>query len=359
MAALTRIRHGDADHSWHRSARGGLALASLLALLGCSQREAPVPGDADALTFEPVAQHPVSGKLPVLDVAVWRQSSGLDEDRLYAAAGSEGLVVHLADGAFLQRLARSAASRVAVLYAMPVDDVRADFLVAVDPLAAQLTWFEINAGSGALRRLAGKPADIGEAVGGLCTHYDPASQRHRVLVVTRSGELQDWTAVAYAGKQPNFANRIEARLERRLPLGGAGGDCAADPATGNIYVIVGERELRRVVSDWSSPAEPVARSGASFEPEGVVEAVDVVRGTDGSAILLTVDRAGRRLAALDATGQLLASLELDAAATVLGSGGELVAIVTDEGELRLGAWSRVSTALGLRAAPHRGSATRP
>jgi hypothetical protein len=51
MAALTRIRHGDADHSWHRSARGGLALASLLALLGCSQREAPAPGDADALTF--------------------------------------------------------------------------------------------------------------------------------------------------------------------------------------------------------------------------------------------------------------------------------------------------------------------
>jgi myo-inositol-hexaphosphate 3-phosphohydrolase len=242
---------------------------------------------------------------------------------------------------------------------MPVDDLRADFLVVVDPVANQLTWFEINAGSGALRRLAGKPADVGEAVGGLCTHYDAASQRHRVLVVTRSGELQDWTAVAYAGKQPNFANRIEARLEGRFTLDGAGGDCAADPATGDVYVIVDARELRRVVSDRSSPSKPLARSGESFQLEGVVETVDVVRGAGGSTTLLTVDRAGRRLAALDASGRLLASLQLDTAVTVLGSGGELVAIVTDEGELRLGTWSRVSKALGLRDAPHRGSATQP
>jgi len=160
-----------------RTAPWALVLLPLLAASGCGERKAQTAVEADPPVFAAAANHPVSGTLPARDVAVWRQRSGLDEDRYYAAAGSEGIVVHLADGAFLQRLGQSAASHLAVLYAMPVDEVVADFLVAVDPSTSRLTWFEIDAGSGALRRLAGEPAEVGEEVAGLCTHYDAGARR--------------------------------------------------------------------------------------------------------------------------------------------------------------------------------------
>jgi len=323
-----------------------LVLAPLLALPGCGQREAPVV-EAGPLTFEPAARHPASGPLPARDVAVWRQPTGVNEDRFYVAVGSEGIMVHLADGTFLQRLAQSDASNLDVLYALPVDAVVADFLVAVDPSRAQLTWFEINAGSGALRRLAGQPADIGEAVAGLCTHSDAGANRHRVVVVTRSGTLQDWTAVAFAGKQPNFANRIVATRERTLPLGGAGGDCVVDPATGDVYVVVDASEVRRVGADWTVAPLPVMRSGDPQSLDGSVTSIDLVRDAEGAPLLLVVDRDGGRLVATDDAGRLFATVALQPKITALRSAGDSVAVVTDSAEVRLAAWSRVSARLGL------------
>jgi len=323
-----------------------LVLAPLLALPGCGQREAPVV-EAGPLTFEPAARHPASDPLPARDVAVWRQPTGVNEDRFYAAVGSEGIMVHLADGTFLQRLAQSDASNLDVLYALPVDAVVADFLVAVDPSRAQLTWFEINAGSGALRRLAGQPADIGEAVAGLCTHSDAGANRHRVVVVTRSGTLQDWTAVAFAGKQPNFANRIVATRERTLPLGGAGGDCVVDPATGDVYVVVDASEVRRVGADWTVAPLPVMRSGDPQSLDGSVTSIDLVRDAEGAPLLLVVDRDGGRLVATDDAGRLFATVALQPKITALRSAGDSVAVVTDSAEVRLAAWSRVSARLGL------------
>lgn len=325
-----------------------LAVVPLLALPGCGQREAPV-AEAGPLSFEPAAKHPASGALPVRDVAVWRQPGGVNEDRYYAALGSEGIMVHLADGAFLQRLAQSAASHLGVLHALPVDEVVADFLVAVDPSRSQLTWFEINAGSGALRRLAGQPADIGDAVAGLCTHSNAGARRHRVVVVTRSGTLQDWKVAAHAGKQPNFANRIVATRERTLPLGGAGGDCAVDPATGDVYVVVDASEVRRVDADWNLAALPVIRSGDPQSLDGTVNSIDLVRGTDG-ALLLVVDQDGGRLVASDAAGRMLASVELEPKVAALRADGESVAVVTGSAELQLAAWARVAAALGLEGA---------
>jgi hypothetical protein len=323
-----------------------LVIAPLLALPGCGQRDAPVV-EAGPLTFEPAAGHPASGPLPTRDVAVWRQPTGVNEDRFYAAAGSEGIMVHLADGAFLQRLAQSDASHLDVLYALPVDAVVADFLVAVDPSRAQLTWFEINAGSGALRRLAGQPADIGEAVAGLCTHSDAGANRHRVVVVTHSGALQDWSAVAHAGKQPNFANRIVATRERTLPLGGAGGDCVVDPATGDVYVVVDASEVRRVEADGTVAAWPVTRSDGSRSLDGKVTSIDLVRNAGGAPLLLAVDRDGGRLVATDDAGRVLATVALQPRITALRSAGDSVAVVTHSAELRLAAWSRVSARLGL------------
>ncbi|GEM_PF-5892605 len=332
-----------------------LVVAPLLALPGCGQREAPVV-ETGPLTFGPAAHHPVSGPLPAGDVAVWRQPTGVNEDRFYAAVGSEGIMVHLADGAFLQRLAQSAASHLGVLYAMPVDEVVADFLVAVDPSRAQLTWFEINAGSGALRRLAGQRADIEDAVAGLCTHSDAGASRHRVVVVTPSGTLQDWTAVAYAGKQPNFANRIVATRERTLALGGSGGDCAVDPATGDVYVVVDAREVRRVDADWTLAPQPLLRGGDPQSLDGTVTSIDLVRDARGAPLLLLVDRDGERLVASDNAGRVLATIALEPKVTTLRSAGDSVAVVTDSAELQLAAWARVAAALGLPGTAQRQTA---
>lgn len=330
-----------------RAALRTLVFIPLVAAIGCSQREAPPVTEPAPLAFAPAAGHPASGPLPALDVAVWRQPAGLDQDRYYAAIGSEGIMVHLADGAFLQRLAQSAASHLAVLYAVPVDEVAADFLVAVDPTNSQLSWFEINAGSGALRRLAGQPAEVGDTVGGLCTHYVAGTRRHQVVVVTRAGELQDWTAVAHAGKQPNFANRIIASRERSLPLGGAGGDCAVDP-NGNIFVVVDGIEVRRVNADAKIAAEPVIRSGEPGALEGTISAIDVVTDGEGQPVLLVVDQDGRRLVASDASGRLLGSAPLGHTVSAFESGGDSVAIVAEGGELRLGGWIELSAVLGIR-----------
>lgn len=324
-----------------------LAFVPLLATFGCSQHEAPPAVESAPLAFASVAGHPASGPLPALDVATWRQPAGLDEDRYYAAVGNEGIMVYLADGAFLQRLAQSAASHLGVLYAMPVDEVVADFLVAVDPANSELTWFEINAGSGALRRLAGQRAEVGDAVGGLCTHYDANARRHRVVVVTQAGELQDWTAVAYAGKQPNFANRIVATLERTLALGRAGADCTVDP-DGNVFVVVDGLEVRRVNADSTMPAGAVIRSGEPGSLEGTITAIDVVMDGEGQAVLLVVDQGGRRLVASDASGRLLGSTALGHTVSALDTGGDTAAIVAEGGELRLGAWSELSAVLGIR-----------
>jgi myo-inositol-hexaphosphate 3-phosphohydrolase len=324
-----------------------LVIAPLFVLAGCGQREAPVvaPG---SLTFKDAAPHPAGEVLSALDVAVWRQPAGVDGDRFYAAVGSEGIMVHLEDGGFLQRLAHSAASHVGVLYAMPVDEVVADFLVAVDPSRSQLTWFEINAGSGALRRLAGESADIGEAVAGLCTHSTAGTSGHRVVVVTRSGVMQDWTVVAHAGKQPNFANRIVATRDRTLTLGGAGGDCAVDPTTGAVYVVVDAREVRRVDANGTLAPQPALRSGDPRSLRGTVTSIDLVRDVRDASWLLVVDDGGRRLVASDVAGQELASVALEPSVTSLRSAGGSVAVVTDSAAMQLADWAQVAAALGLK-----------
>jgi hypothetical protein len=323
-----------------------LAVAALFALPGCGQREIPVV-EAGPLTFESTAHHPASGPLPAQDVAIWRQPTGAHESRFYAAVGSEGIMVHLADGAFLQRLAQSATSHLGVLHAMPVDEVVADFLVAVDPSQDQLTWFEINAGSGALRRLAGQPAKVGDRVAALCTQSDASAKRHRILVVTHSGALQDWTAVAQSGKQPNFANRIVATLERTIPLGGAGGDCAVDQATGAVFVLVDGREVRRVDADWTLSTTPVIRSGETHSLDGTVTSIELIRGAGDAPQLLLVDQDGRRLVASDQSGRVLASIALEPKVATLRTAGDAVAVVTDSAELQVAPWSRIAARLGL------------
>lgn len=331
-----------------RTALRSLVLLPLLAKSGCGDREAPPAIAADPPVFAAVASHPVSGTLAARDVAVWRQQSGLDEDRYYAAAGSEGIVVHLADGAFLQRLAQSGASHLGVLYAVPVDEVVADFLVAVDPSTSRLTWFEIDAGSGALRRLAGEPAEVGEEVAGLCTHYDAGARRHRVLVVTRAGELQEWIAVAHAGKQRNFANRIVATQQRTLPLGGAGGDCAAAPG-GEVYVVVDGRDLKQVDAQWT--IEPAAAGDAALQPSaGAITAIDWMGDDSGQPLLLIADQDGRRLVTSSPSGQVIATTGLEHPVVALQSGGDALAIVAEDGTLRIGAWSRLVGLIGVRGA---------
>jgi hypothetical protein len=294
-----------------------------------------------------VANHPVSGALPARDVAVWRQRSGLDEDRYYAAAGSAGVVVYLEDGAFLQRLAQSQASHLGVLYGVPVDEVVADFLVAVDPSTSQLNWFEIDSGSGALRRLAGESAEIGEEVGGLCTHYDPDARRQRVFVVTRAGDLQGWTAVAQAGKRPNFANRIIATRERVLTLGGTGGDCAIAPG-GEVYVVVDGREVKRVDAQWM--IEAVAIGDVELQPPvGAITAIDWLADDPGRPLLLIADQDGLRLVASSPSGHVVGARELEQSVVALRGGGDALAIVGKDGALRLGAWSRLAGLTGSRS----------
>lgn len=323
-----------------------VVLLPLLAASGCGERESRPAVEEGPPVFVAVASHPVSGALPARDVAVWRQRSGLDEDRYYAAAGSEGIFVHLADGAFLQRLGQSAASHLGVLYAVPVDEVLADFLVAVDPSTSRLTWFEIDSGSGALRRLAGEPAEVGEEVGGLCTHYDAEARRHRVLVVTRAGELQEWIAVAHAGKQPNFANRIVATRKRALPLGGAGGDCAVAPG-GEAYVVVNGRDLMRVDAQWT--AEAVAVGGGTLQPPArAITAIGLMLDDSGQPLLLVADQDGRRLVTSSPSGQVIATTGLEHGVVALQGGGDALAIVAEDGTVRLGAWSRLAGLTGVR-----------
>lgn len=349
------IDHCLPRHSGSRTARSlpFLIGAALLALPGCGQHDAPVedgvPIDSPYI-FERLAHHPASGQLPVEDIAVWRQPSGLNEDRFYAAVGSEGIMVHLANGAFLQRLAQSAASNLGVLYAMPVGEVVADFLVAVNPSLAQLTWFEINAGSGALRRLAGIPAEIGDTVAAVCTHSDEGAKRHRVVVVTHKGALQEWIAVAQAGKQPNFANRIVATHERTLQLEGAGGDCAVDQATGDIFVVVDAREVRRVGADWTLAPRSVFRSGEPQSLDGTVTSIDHIRGVGGMPLLLLVDQGGGRLVAADDAGRVLATIALAPKVATLRSAGDTVVVVTDTAAVQFASWALVSTRLGLQGA---------
>jgi len=325
-----------------------VVLLPLLVATGCGEREATPEIAVDPPVFAAAAHHPVRGLLPARDVAAWRQRSGLDEDRYYAAAGSEGIVVYLSDGAFLQRLGQSAASHLGVLYDVPVDEVVADFLVAVDPSASRLTWFEIDAGSGALRRLAGEPAEVGEEVAGLCTHHDADSRRHRVLVATRSGELQEWIAVAHAGKQPNFANRIVATRERTLQLGGAGGDCAVAPG-GDVHVVVDGGELARVDAQWRLHTGAVS-GGALQTSAGAITAIDLLLDNSGQAQLLIADQDGRRLVTSSPAGRLMATTGLEQRVVAMDGGGDALAIVTEGGELRIGAWSRMTDLLGVRDA---------
>ncbi len=325
-----------------------VALMPLLATFGCGKREAPPAIAPDPPAFAAVANHPVSGALPARDVAVWRQRSGLDEDRYYAAAGSEGVVVYLEDGAFLQRLAQSQASHLGVLYGVPVDEVVADFLVAVDPSTSRLVWFEIDSRSGALRRLAGQPADVGAEVAGLCTHYDADQRRHRVLVVTRGGELQEWIAVAHAGKQPNFANRMVATRQRTLALDGAGGDCAVAPG-GEIYVVVNRRELMRVDARWTVDALTIG-DAALRPPPGAVTAMDLLPDDPGPVLLLIADQDGRRLVSSTTAGRVIATTGLEHPVIAMQGGGDALAVVNDDGTLRIGAWTRIAGLLGVRGA---------
>lgn len=322
------------------------AFAALLAgtlVAGCAD-EPVAPGPAPVLDLAEFEPNPAGPPAEVLDV-VGCGAAGSPAAALYLAVGAAGLDVHRADGRHLQRLGRSPVTRLARLDDVAVDDRRVPLLAAADGDTGIVQWFAVDERSGALQRMPSPSMRIEGGLGGLCGQRDPASGATYLVATTLDGHLERWQVEARSERRPGRPHRVLATLDRRVPIDAPAGDCAADPATGDLVIVRADGALRR--ASWpSDPAQVALLEPFGADPESRQRDITFVGRAGGDPVLLALDHSGKELRILSGTGHPLASWRLPQPAGAVAGGPPALAIVTATGDaMRFAPWTDVEARL--------------
>jgi myo-inositol-hexaphosphate 3-phosphohydrolase len=323
------------------------AFAALLAgmlVAACADRpSASAPAPVLALAeFEP---NPAGPPAAVLDVAGWGAAGAPAAAALYVAIGVAGIDVHRADGSHLQRLGRSPVTRLARLDGVAVDDRRVTLLAGADGETGTVQWFAIDERSGALQRMPSASTRIEGGLAGLCGQRNPESGAAYLVATTLDGHLERWQVEARSERIPGRPHRVLATLERRVALDRPAGECAADPATGELLVIGDGGALLRANLPRGM-AETVRTAPLASAPAAAVRDIAWIERADGNPVILALDDDGRGLRVLSAAGDPLANWTLAQAAGAVAGGPPALAVVTAGGNsMQFAPWTDVADRL--------------
>lgn len=238
-----------------------LAATTSLALGGCATTT-PAPG-APAVTArvetEPTAQAGANSAALALD-------GDLARSIVIGSGESGGIEIYGLDGARRGGAAAGDVAGLDIRYGVPLNGGAITLLAALDAEANALRFFQVQ--DGALTEISARPVPIGFAGESVCLWRDARSGAVHAFALGGAGEIGQFSLFDAGG------GRVDARLVRRLHLASEAAYCAADDASGALYVTEQGVGLWRFNADAESENVPVLidarRLGAITEEAGGV-----------------------------------------------------------------------------------------
>jgi len=224
--------------------------SSLLCAGSALAQAAPAaPSVSAARETQPTAQGGANGAV------VWLGADAASA-RIVGSGELGGLEVYGLDGARQSSAAGGEVVGVDVRYNVPVGGRRATVFAAGDAQANTLRFYEGGL-DGRLVEIGARAVPVGFALESLCLFASALDGNLYAYALGGGGEIQQF--VVYASPD----GRLDARPVRRLHLASEVSYCAADDATGDLYV------AEQGVGVWRFPADP--------EAEVVPELIDARR----------------------------------------------------------------------------------
>jgi 3-phytase len=232
-------------------------------------------------------------------------------------------------------------------------------LAALDAATNRLRLFTLDADAATARERTVSEINLGFASESLCLYRDARDSTLYAFALGAGGEIAQYTIFARD-------NGLDARLVRRLHLASEVSFCAADDATGDLYV------AEQGVGFWRFPADPeaevvpqlidAARIGHVTEEAGGL----AVYNAGAASYLVASDASGNQFHVYDRNADhafvgtfsvsgVEAAGGLNATSFALGAGfpqGALIAMDDENAagtNYKLVSWSEIAGALGLAA----------
>jgi 3-phytase len=228
---------------------------------------------------EPVMDHGDAAD----DPAIWVHPDDPARSRIIAAQKKRGIEVYDLVGRRVQQLADGRMNNVDLRQNVQLGGRPRDIVAASNRTHRLLSIYEVDRRTGMLRDAAANPIPTGmRDPYGLCMYRSAASGKLYVFINNSDhGEFRQWELEA-------SADRIGARLVREFAVGTQAEGCAADDATGALYVAEEDVGLWRYKAEPDGGAERVRidHTGKGGRLEADVEGVAILPGADGKGFLV-------------------------------------------------------------------------
>lgn len=251
--------------------RLALLMFSPLLLAACNMARQDASADSAARpVFASVETEPVeSSRDAADDAAIWIHPSDPSRTLIIGTDKKRGLDVYDLSGRRVQSLPDGRMNNVDLRHDFPLDGAKVAIVAATNRTDESLALYAVDA-NGSLRNVADGaiPTGMGDPYG-LCMYRNPAGEYFVFANDTGSGAYKQWQLQARG-------NKVGATVVREFTVGSQAEGCAADDATGHLYV------AEENVGLWRYSAEP--NGGSARVSVDTVKRGHLTRDAEGVTI---------------------------------------------------------------------------
>ena len=250
------------------------------------------------------------------------------ETRLIAATSLGGLVVYDDAGRRLDTVAAGEAAGLGVAYGFPLNGQPTTLVGITDVTDNSLRFFALR--DGTLSDVGATPEPVGFAAENICFHHHALDGLTYAFVMGDGGEIDQRLVYESA------PGRVSTRAVRRIQVPSPVEQCAADSASGLLYVAEETVGLWRLSADAEADVDATlidsARLGAL---SGEVKGLTLYDGGPGARWLIASDSEAGRLNVYDRENDdaYIGSFAVAAADETVGEPGRLSALGLGAGSL--------------------------
>lgn len=282
--------------------------------------EAALPVIEAATTTSPSASLEIQGGFAAID------SNG--ETRLIAATSLGGLEVYDSAGRLLDTVPAGEAAGLGVAYGFPLNGRPTTLIGVTDVTDNSLRFFTLR--DGALSEVGAGAEPAGFAAENICFHHHALDGRTYAFVMGDGGEIDQRLVYESA------PGRVSTRAVRRVQVPSPVEQCAADSASGLLYVAEETVGLWRLSADAEADVDAVLVDSPRFGAlEGEVKGLTLYDGGPGARWLIASDSEAGRLNVYDRENDdaYIGSFAIAAAGETIGEPGRLSTLGLGAGSL--------------------------
>lgn len=249
--------------------RPAVLLLSSLCLTACNMtQQAAPPASSARPVFATVETEPVPSSFDAADdPAIWIHPTDPSRSRIIGTDKKRGLDVYDLAGKRVQSLPDGKMNNVDLRYGFPLDGAQVAIVAATNRTNQSLALYAVDA-NGDLRNVADGNIPTGMADPyGLCMYRNSAGEYFVFANDADSGDYKQW-------KLQSRGSKVGATLVREFAVGSQAEGCAADDATGRLYIAEEDIGLWRYSAEPNGGSERVAvdtvrRGHLTDDAEGV------------------------------------------------------------------------------------------